>query len=60
MRIGTCHFVSKTAADKYYKPYGYTACQKIAEGAIKIGKPTCNLNEKVIVNSEGRYEIISD
>lgn len=57
-RIGTEYFVSKAAANKYYEPYGYTANQKIAEGAIKIGKPKVKPGEKAVVNSEGRYEIV--
>lgn len=58
-RIGTAHFESEAAADRYYRPYGYTAAEKIAEGEIFIGKPsTCEPDERVILNrSEGRYFI---
>ena len=66
-RLGTCHFVSETAAVTYYAPY-YTdritaaraVSQKIREKEIKIGPPTVDveLGERVVLIDNGtRYAI---
>ena len=61
--FGTSHFVSKQAAIRYYRPYGYTEVsrvveQKIADGEIHIGAPALKSNQNCYVNAdEGRYFI---
>ena len=63
MEIGTHHFVSIGMAEIYYRSQGYegnvlaAVKEKIAEGAIAIGSPTLTGNQRVRVNSEGRYVI---
>lgn len=60
---GTSHFVSKQAAVRYYRPYGYdeptkAVERKIAEGEISIGAPVPKVGESVYLNAEeGRYFI---
>lgn len=59
---GTCFFISKQAAIEYYTPYeGEYAKkaveQKLIEQAIFIGQPPVLPNQKILVNSEGRYFI---
>lgn len=62
MRWGTCHFISRAAAERYYRDYGDTAADvaaKIEAGEIHIGKPmTCEADETVKLDTkEGRYFI---
>lgn len=64
MRFGTSHFVSRQAAERYYRDYGYAdvaeaVSRKIADGEIHIGKPvTCEPDEVVTLDQhEGRYFI---
>lgn len=63
MTYGTSHFVSKQAAVRYYRPYGYSQTEraverKIAEGEIHIGEPTLKANQSTYVDAdEGRYFI---
>ncbi len=56
---GTNHFVSKSAADRYYQQYGYeNADGQVADGSIVIGEPTIKPGEQLIViPGEGRYAI---
>jgi hypothetical protein len=60
--VGTCHFVSNTAARDYYRPYGETAAtvaRKIADGEIKIGPPATKPGERLGTTDGGcRYTII--
>ena len=47
---GTNHFVSKSAADRYYQQYGYeNADGQVADGSIVIGEPTIESGEQLIV-----------
>ena len=60
---GTCHFVSRSAAIKYFRPQeGRHAAaavrEKLAEGLIKIGRPKLKQGERLFTNrEEGRYVI---
>lgn len=56
----TCYFVSRNAADRYYKEYGYPdATAALESKSIYIGKPEIGPNERLTLNSEGRYIIHS-
>ena len=49
---GTSHFLSRTAAMRYYSAYGYdnlgaAVDRKIAEGEISIGKPLVKAGERL-------------
>lgn len=56
----TCYFVSRSAADRYYKEYGYQdATLALESKSIHIGKPDIGPNERLTLNSEGRYIIHS-
>ena len=62
LRVGTCWFISKTAAIKYYEPYGYDNTaeaveRKLAEGEIHIGTPELKENQIGIFDKDGRFEI---
>lgn len=62
IRIGTAHFVSRAAAERYYRDYGDNATDvaaKIENREIFIGAPsTCEPDERVMLNRrEGRYFI---
>lgn len=60
---GTSHFVSETAAIKYYNTYsfGFGHLQlkhKLESGEIHIGKPELKANQTCFINDkEGRYFI---
>jgi hypothetical protein len=60
-RQGTANFVSKAAAVRYYRDYGFDAAdvdRKIAEGEIHIGKPTLKPGDRLVVVYNGtRYAI---
>jgi hypothetical protein len=52
-RVGTCHYRSTGEAKAAY--HGYFE-HKLAEGAIKIGKPDFDAKKrKLIVDGDGRY-----
>lgn len=55
--IGTNHFVSRLAADQYYRSMGYDNADDLVEdGTIAIGPPALNANETLRIDqSEGRY-----
>ena len=62
MQIGTAHFTSRIAAYKYYAVYGYNhndVNKKINDSEIFIGKPIVNENEKIHIDDDGRYFIIT-
>jgi hypothetical protein len=65
MIIGTSAFVSKAAAIRYYRPYGFNAKDvqaKLDHAEIFIGKPPHNPEngERVILlGDEGRYGIVT-
>lgn len=63
-RTGTAHFVSLSAALRYYRNQGGTerdVHEKIAMGEIFLGKPECGDGERaVIIPGEGRYAIESE
>lgn len=58
-RIGTSYFISKKAAIRYFKDYGYDAKaveQKFERGEIHVGKPIITEFERLeIIPNEGRY-----
>lgn len=60
---GTSYFVSRSAAERYYKPYGYVdvveaVTRKLAEGEIHIGKPELKPGQKLVTVDDGtRYAI---
>ena len=60
-RFGTCHFVSRDAALKYYATYGQTSADvdgSIRQGNIAIGPPDLKPGFALAgVNEDGRYEI---
>lgn len=60
-RIGTCHFVSLDAAERYYADYGYGAAEvaeKLAAGEIAVGRPEAEAGQIVgVISGEGRYYI---
>lgn len=65
MKIGTSHFKDLVAAIKYYRSTeslsfaeGVRAVNtKLQEGSIHLGPPAIKANEKLSLNSEGRYFI---
>ncbi len=67
-RWGTSYFVSRRAAERYYKPYAEHGDdvkawvgRKLAEGEIHIGVPHLKDGEKLsIIPGEGRYQIEGD
>jgi hypothetical protein len=60
---GTSHFVSKPAAIRYYRHYGYdeptrAVERKIAEKEISIGAPEVKQGQRAYLDmTEGRYFI---
>lgn len=57
MRYGTCHFVTKADAVRYYTDPEVVE-RKLKDGEIKIGKPPLKEGEKLKINGrEGRYFI---
>ncbi len=64
MRYGTSYFVSRAAAIRYYRDYGYdnvadAVARKLREGEIHIGKPPLKAGQRLGVTDGGkRYEII--
>jgi len=69
--MGTCHFVSRQHAIKYYRSYEFSDDMrqaipkdvdlKIGEGLIRIGKPTLRKGERLLVIDNGcRYAVESD
>lgn len=58
MMYGTCHFISKQAADRYYQALGYTSSDiAIAEGSIRIGEPPVGSGEIAKPDEDGRYYV---
>jgi len=61
MRHGTNYFVSLTAANRYYGPYGFAPADvraKVTIGEIKIGKPEVKPGERlVLIDQLTRYAI---
>ncbi|OQX10477.1 MAG: hypothetical protein BWK73_20020 [Thiothrix lacustris] len=61
--IGTAHFVSKVAANRYYKPYGFNAAdvqRKLDDGDIKLDKPALCIGQTLQLIDEGtRYAVTS-
>ncbi|NEX60155.1 hypothetical protein [Noviherbaspirillum galbum] len=57
----TCHFISRAAADRYFRQYGYAdAAGQLAEGAIILGPPSLLPGQTIsIIHDEGRYCICS-
>jgi hypothetical protein len=64
MRIGTCNFLSYTAAVQYYKDYWgrrdakAVVTKKLRTGKISLGAPAIKDGERLIVIDNGtRYAI---
>jgi hypothetical protein len=63
---GTCYFVSRTAAIRYYRYYAgegedapHVVERKIAAGEIHIGMPPLKENEGVrIIDNGTRYAVV--
>lgn len=64
MIVGTCHFVNRCAAIKYYSDYHYddvesTVNRKVEDGEIFIGRPLIKPGEKlVLLDDNTRYGIV--
>lgn len=64
MTYGTCYFVSREAAIKYYREYERDPARavetKLSEGSIQIGKPALRAGETLTIIDDGtRYAVIS-
>jgi len=67
MNIGTCNFINKFAAIRYYSSYIGGKGNRIAAKAlvdeklrrkeIKLGPPSVSDGESLYINNEGRYFI---
>ena len=60
--FGTCHFVSRQQAIRYYRSQGYVDAaaavdEKVKEQAIVIGPPKTKPGQTLSVNDEGRYVV---
>ena len=61
MIIGTCHFVNRRFAMRYYRAYNYAndvsqvVDRKLKEGEIKLGPPKIKSDERTFINDEGRF-----
>ena len=66
LRVGTCHFVSRWTAVRYYAAqYGFDAGaeveKKINSGEIKIGPPPLKPGERyALIDNDTRYAIEED
>jgi hypothetical protein len=65
MRTGTSHFISRYAAEQYYRPYGYQNLKeavqnKLDTGEICIGRPDTKPGEHTEIDTDGRYWIADD
>ncbi len=61
--IGTACFLSFSAALRYYKAQGFgrgDVEKKVRDSEIHIGKPTVKDDEKLLVDSDGRYLLQSE
>jgi hypothetical protein len=62
LKIGTAHFISRAAANRYYRDYGYSPRdveRKLAEGEIHIGRPVPKAGQSVgVIPDEGRYYLL--
>lgn len=63
-RYGTCNFISRFAAIRYYASQGYdgdvdkVVTEKLADGLINIGKPKAQPGQTIgVIVGEGRYYI---
>ena len=60
--VGTFYFVSRAAAVRYYRPYGYSETDvslKIADGSIRLGKPPTKPGDQLEIIDDGtRYAIV--
>lgn len=55
--IGTCYFVSKSAAVRYYAGYGFSESDveaKMRDNEIAVGAPPLRLGETLCLLDEGR------
>jgi hypothetical protein len=64
MTYGTSHFVSRGAAERYYKDYDYddtkaAVARKIRDGEIHIGKPRVKAGERLTTVDGGKRYAIS-
>lgn len=62
MRLGTCHFINRKSAERYYSfvddPKGYVE-DGIRRSSICIGQPKYDpLRQKLEIDGDGRYHII--
>ena len=60
--VGTNHFISLEKAVIYYSLYGFPREEvehKLTDGEIAIGVPVVNRGEKVLLDSDGRYHILT-
>lgn len=63
MKTGTAHFISRDAAIRYYREYGYddTAAEvdrKLADGEIYIGPPELKPGQRLArIDAGTRYAI---
>lgn len=61
MITGTCHFVTREAAIRYYEPYGFDAAdvqRKLDDGEIRLGEPPLQPGQKSFLVDDGtRYAI---
>jgi hypothetical protein len=61
--IGTSHFTSQRAAERYYAEYGYADVKaavqhKLAEGEIHVGPPVLKAGQTLSLIDDGaRYAI---
>lgn len=62
LRIGTAHFISRAAANRYYAPMGYSPRDvgaKLMSGEIFIGRPERKAGQSVgVIPGEGRYYLL--
>lgn len=62
MSYGTCYFVSREAAIKYYREYEHDPARavaiKLSEGSIQIGKPILRAGQTLVIIDDGtRYAV---
>jgi hypothetical protein len=64
LRIGTSHFITRAAANRYYAAQGETAAsvgRKLAAGEIHIGRPPRKAGQSVgVIPGEGRWYLIEE
>lgn len=53
---GTCYFATQRVASSYY---GYAEAQKaLKSGRIKLGRPKLKVDERLFLDTDGRYHIV--